>query len=249
MALILGIALWSFAFMQNLKDASVPYMVHFSVPEGLVASPAEQPITVKVRGPRRVVESMARNSVIEMTVPIKGEIEDYQMIPVAVSPEDLGVQSGLIYFDLPTTIEVGVTRYVTVSKPVKLQTVGTPLEGNTLSAEQTRIWPQEVDVTGPKRLVDGIESIFTKPINIGSRYYGNETLPVDVETLIDSQRVTVKPERVAVTLAFERKTITREFKDIPVNRSLPPGWSYAAKPDPRDGDGNGRGARSGCGDP
>jgi YbbR domain-containing protein len=233
MALILGIALWGFAFMQNLKETSITYRVHFYPPEGFVASPEDKTITVKVRGPRRVVDTIKPNADIEKPLEVNGEVQDYKDVFVSITPEDLGTQSGLVYLQMPPAVEVTLTKYDTRSLAVELQPTGSPLEGYALSKERTRIWPATVSVTGPKRLLDAAASINTEPINLAGRS-GTETLPLaNVEDSINGEKVTVTPSQVAVELAFDRKTITRDFESVPVQRMLPPGaWPYAVRLDP-----------------
>jgi len=232
MALILAVILWIFAYTENLSDAKVTYRVQFTAPQGIRIMPSDsKTVEVAVRGPRRIVENFRAQQSVQQLIKKKIEPETVadlvgdRSITVPVTREDTNGDKRLTFLNLPLSITIDVSREETKQLRLDFMPEGTPAPGYIFSRERSFVRPVTVKVTGPKSLLDKATAVYTKPIDISGLYQSFQW-PVPIVASIDNQPVAVEPSTAQVYVAFDVKTATKTFPEVPVKLLVPPSYPY-----------------------
>jgi len=95
--------------------------------------------------------------------------------------------------------------------------------------------PHDVEVLGPKTLVDRLAEVETEPLRL--REIADAGRPdfqtyIEVAKVIDGQRIECEPRSVYVDIVFGEKMATKKFKDVPVQYVAETGFPYEVKIEP-----------------
>lgn len=129
---------------------------------------------------------------------------DKNRIPVDPAIKILGITPSY----LSVRLEKKTTRTFTVTVPY----TGQPAQGHIFLDAACE--PAHVTLTGPLSLIESIDVLRTKPIDLTN---ASETfkkkIPLDLE---DHRLYSVSERIIIVTVPIQEKRVTREFKDIPI---------------------------------
>lgn len=227
MALVLGVLLWIFAFMENQETRYVPIQVRFetSSPE-LIVTPPFTEVSIEVKGPRRLMQSVRFDMIISKTISPENieELTGKVTVPVTLTPEDFRVDDRIVFVDVPT-VNVEVSRQMRKDLPVEVKWEGKPVPGFVRSEERTRVVPDKVSVIGPAALLENIDRIYTKPVNMNGSW-GMLKLTLQIETRLNGQDVVCRPDRVEVQAEFVADVKQKTFENISVRPMAPSGYGY-----------------------
>lgn len=233
MALVLGIVLWGFSYMESFQDTQLTVRLTVAPPEGWRLSKPVEQVAVHVQGPRRLIEDINSKPIIDVIkTPGASSIRsnsDDQTVPIPIRKDDLGAigrDSRLIITDLPR-VEVQISREAHRLLPVNLRIEGKPAPGYEISVQYPV--PATVEVTGPKSLIESTDAaIYTDLVRIeGMSARLQTTVPID--TRIGDQHVDVSVKAVTAIVDFKYKPGTRTFDKIPVWPQIPSDYPYRVR--------------------
>jgi YbbR domain-containing protein len=231
MALVLGVILWGFSYMESFQDTQLKITLTVTPPEGWRLTKAPDEVTVRVQGPRRRIETINVNPNLYVVKSIKASAldsdSDDQKVTIPIRKDDLGLigrDNTLIIADLPRE-EVQISREGRRLLPVIPRIEGKPAPGYDIS--EKRVIPATVEVTGPKSLIESTDAaIYTDLVQIegmSTRFQ----LPVPIDARMSDQRVDVSAKTVTVIVDFQNRPETKAFEKIPVTLGIPPnGYPY-----------------------
>lgn len=243
MALVLGVILWGFAYMESFQDMPQKYVVVFRPPAGWRIEPDHTPITVVVKGPRRVVETIISP---DMSPTIDKQIEpkdlegqgDSQPMRISITRDDIPLAKGDGRVTFPNQFpspQVIAFRETTVTLPVKVRVEGKPAPGYVFSEEDTQVWPTTIDVTGPKSVLEGVSAIYTDTVTLTGRWNMPPLqIPLDTSIAGPTGPVSVRTniQQVTVQVGFKKELGTRTFDQVPVIAGVPSDYLYKVTLDP-----------------
>lgn len=119
----------------------------------------------------------------------------------------------------PSEIEITLDRKVERHVPVQVDLIGRPAFGFEL--ESVEATPRRVRVTGPVSVMQSIDFVYTRPIDLEGR---EESFAIDVDLRSPPAPLRLKDKRVAVEVNVTEEFVTRPFDNLPVvARDLPKG--------------------------
>lgn len=137
-------------------------MIFRNMPRDLEISSLNMPqVEIRVRGPERIVRRMQASDVraeLDLTGMKPGE-RTFDLTKAISVPDRLEVAQ-VVPSEIHVAFDVRATRWV----PVHPRIVGTFATGYRLSKVQTN--PESVEVIGPKKQLDSLESAITDPIDV-----------------------------------------------------------------------------------
>jgi len=236
MALVLAVFLWGFAYLENLKDVSISYVLTLDPPEGLKIDERVKRFEIAVRGPRKIVEPLSREPEIYIKKQIDAKelegFEDADTIPLTLTltPEDLNADPSLIFPNLPMPVQVTLRRIDTRLLPVELKVVGEPQPGYVYVPEASYAWPRSVRVTGPKSMLDEARSISTEDFDITGLSSTLERADWPLVDEIEGEQVRLTEDSVYVQVVIRRE-LTEKTLEVPIEVLAPPGYPYRLNSD------------------
>jgi len=123
----------------------------------------------------------------------------------------------------PARLRIRLDRVARRRVPVALDLVGEPAFGYTVA--ESMITPDQIDVVGPAREVEGLTAVRTEPVNL-TGISGGLDRAVRLRWIGDF--VSLDPDRVRLALAVEEVMTSREFKRVRVR--LPTGEEARTEP-------------------
>lgn len=233
MALVLGVILWGFSYMESFQDTQLRITLTVTPPEGWRLSKPPEEVTVRIQGPRRLIETINVQPNLYVEKTLKANTidpgSDDQKVAIPIRKDDLGWigrDNRLIITDLPRE-EVQISREGHRLLPVNLHKEGKPAPGYEIS--EIRVIPATVEVTGPKTLIESTDAaIYTDLVQIeGMSTRLQSSVPIDAR--IGDQRVDVSARAVMVIVDFKYKPGMRVFEKIPVWPQIPNDYPYRVK--------------------
>ena len=230
MALVMAVLVWLLAYhfsIAAVEDVKVPLVI--TPPEGwtVVTAAATQRITFQKleyrKGASKDVEEALRSGELRVECAIKLERESGDVVKQEIILNDehfrvpRAADARVVKFK-PRSVTVTIAREATKWLSVRLQ-IGKLAEGHELDESATSTWPETVEVTGPKFVLDQVSEVATKPVVrttpanledvIGLEPFvklGNRTYPVTTSARAVSFDLRLRPKRRE----------TRVFKGIPI---------------------------------
>ncbi len=130
---------------------------------------------------------------------------------LVIRKSDVSIPKGVAISDIePDEISIDLDEKWTKKVPVKLKHTGTLMEGYALNT--VLLVPQEVTISGPKKIIDTIKDISTKPIILGKDNV--EDFDYDKLQLDSKRNITVNPKEVFARIEIYKKYDIRQFKDL-----------------------------------
>jgi YbbR domain-containing protein len=212
-SLALGLLIWLHAATEREYQQKIycPVLVA-NIPAGFVlaATPPLVPCQIRARGkdlivfkliPPKVLVDMANRQIKKLTVDLSPELMRY--------PFNLkAVEASFVLSEITVNLDRQGQKSVRVLPDVS----GIPASGYIVS-DSTAAEPLMVIITGPQRLLEKLDSVYTWPVKVdglsdNQRIYCRVAPP-------DSLLFRSDPESVWVNLCFE-KTQERLYKNVPV---------------------------------
>lgn len=241
-ALVIAVGVWFYAYAtsQSHKDGvAVPVHVHTDAgwvitnvrePRGMEIPIQKSPgrvtvmAEVSLRYPRRsehLIQDAIRTGAIHGQIHVQSP--DAVEKEVALLPDDFRVPAGLgarIAEVRPSSLRLRLAHERTRPDVPVEPRVSAPPPGSRIEM----VWPnpRRVAVTGPKSVVDNLEKVFTREINIRDipPQFG---VPIDVATRIeesvelDGQTFRIQAdERINCRIYLAPELVTRSFEDVPI---------------------------------
>jgi len=202
-SLLIAIALWLAVSNEPPSEAAVNVAIVFrNMPEDLEISSENIPSAqVRVRGPERLVRQLQPSDVhaeIDLTGMKPGERTfDLTANQIGLPDKVHTVQI------VPSQIHLLFDRRMTKTVPVRPRVIGTFASGYSIA--QVKSDPEMIEIVGPKKSVDGVESAITDPIDVSGLI--DRTTYSRHAYVSDPLIQVVDPHPVRITVIMERAPI------------------------------------------
>jgi len=165
-ALALSVILWIVVAAEETTSELVGVRLEVDVPPTLALAKPAPAVRAIVTGPaRELIKLYAAPLVIRANVPASAQPPRH---PLAIGPHDIQIPRNVkvtIQDVEPREIELDVDRFARRLVPVAFRGVIEAESGFALSGRLT-LTPRAVEVSGPRGIVYGIDSVFTEPIEV-----------------------------------------------------------------------------------
>ena len=213
-SLFLAVVLWIFVGGENRVDKNIMVPVEIiNLPQNLVVSNQyKKEIEVSVSGPRSLIENMEKNTLrqVDLTKARPGTLV------VEHSNDTINVPRGVTVQRIqPSSVILSLDKLIKKKVPILVRTIGQVESGYFLKSKKTS--PDIITITGPETTLQGVEKIFTKPVNLTGMFHTSQPqTPLDLSSqlidLIGETSVTVVLE-----IRPDAETVTVE---VPVEASV-----------------------------
>lgn len=222
--LILGIGfflIWPTSFFE--ADIFIP-VVPENIPNGLTLSaPIPKGIEIRISGPKSTV-----NDLKDHTLQYKLDLSDVEIgnRTIPINKDLISLPSNVTIKSInPAFLNITVEEEIIKIVPVKVSVLNQPAAGYFIS--HIAAVPASVTLKGPKSLLDPMNEIQTKPVDINGSVesFKKETildLPEGIQNLSAS-------ETMRVEIILQEKTDIRKFQGVPV-KGLNTHYAYRISP-------------------
>lgn len=216
-AFVLAVFVW-FTINASERDAErhleMPVVLR-RVERGLVVTnPPGKPVTVRVRGPRTLVDGIDERATrlnVDLTGFGPGEHRIDLSGQTMLKPELVG-RVKAVSVD-PPRLKINIERLARRTLPVHADLTAITLAfGYTLA--ETHVDPAEVEVTGPASLLDDMKEVLTEGIDLRHNPTASSQHRVSLARAGDF--VNFAPDEVNVTIRLEESMSVRDFQRVPV---------------------------------
>jgi YbbR domain-containing protein len=194
----------------DLRMAGVPIEYRGLNPGVKIVGDAEQTVSVRLSGPRDVVRSLAPNQLL-VVADLSGKEPGERVVQLMVDESFLPDNVRVVQIE-PASIKIKLEPNLTKSVRVEVKFEGRVPEGQEFYG--VKIHPEEVEIEGPKSLVDKIERVLTEPVGLDGRGADFQT-SVEVEVPQNSLRVKT-PGRIELSVRIGEERMLRRFANAPV---------------------------------
>lgn len=226
LALAVAVLLFFFNQVISLDETVLSVALEVATAENLaVADELPETVRVRVRGDESVVQMISASDFVATVraadITVAGEYRLPVFVERRTSARDLGP---LDLFVEPDSVRVTLDDRVTETVRVVPEIRGFPARGYELV--QTFVTPAEVEIEGPKRFVDGRETVATEPIDLSGRT-SSFTLRLSISP--PNPFIAVRGgSTVEYRAVFQPRIVGMTFTDVPIDiLSLFPGLSLA----------------------
>ena len=164
LAVLLAVIMWYFVVGEERAEVglTVP-LVLINMPRDLiVVNNVTQGIEIRVNGPRSLVRSLSMEN-LSKSLDLSNTREG--AVSFSISSEGIPLPRGVKITRInPTQVTVVLQKLLTRKITVHPRITGKPALGYELESIQTN--PDQVDIAGPEEVVEKLEGLFTKPIDI-----------------------------------------------------------------------------------
>ncbi|GAB6096484.1 hypothetical protein JCM14469_27370 [Desulfatiferula olefinivorans] len=221
-ALILAAGVFGYRAMHPATDrdqeALIRVAVGFTLPAGdlIVSSASTRTVDIRVTGKPKHLEGPASASItLNLDTAVEGDNR------IAVSPDQVVLPPGIRAHEaIPPEIVVTLDRKITRTLTVDIPFSGAPAKGYRLAG--ILALPPSVTVTGPAGLVDGLDRLRTKPVDIGGL---TESCKKEAVFDQDSPETQILPPGPVTALISIADIMAVKIIDVPL--TLPGPWATA----------------------
>jgi YbbR domain-containing protein len=164
LAVVLAVIMWYFVVGEERAEVglTVP-LVLINMPRDLiVVNNVPHGIEIRVNGPRSLVRSLSTEN-LSKTLDLTNTREG--AVSFSISSEGIPLPRGVKVTRInPTQVTVVLQKLLARKINVQPRVTGKPAPGYEL--ESIRVNPEQVDIAGPEEVVQKLEVLFTKPIDI-----------------------------------------------------------------------------------
>jgi YbbR domain-containing protein len=223
----LALALYLFVSVENDRSVEVQFPVEYRTADDIeLIGPAPSTITVTIAGPWASVRSYDPAKL----VPVRVDLRDAGPGSVRrrIEETDVSAPGGMTVVGInPNQLDITLDRKVERQIPVTVDTGGDhPAFGFEVSSATAE--PDRVRVVGPATVMQTIEAIYTRPIELAGR---EEGFTEEVELRPPVAGVRLRDKLVTVNVEIREEVVTRTVT-VPVRaRELPPGTELTMEPD------------------
>jgi YbbR domain-containing protein len=199
LAVGIAVGLWFGVSMEDrevLSEKLVVASVSYNRPERFVILDPTPTVEVRVRGSSRSIRRL-NPFMVDVQVKLPAEVGT---ATIPLGPENVLMPEELELVSIqPNEIRVQLDREVTLRIPVVPQISGTAARGAEVG--EAEVFPGQVQVTGPQSVLERIQSLTTRPVDIE----GRSTTVEEVVNVIapDPLVQIVQPSKVSVRVAIE----------------------------------------------
>ena len=194
---------------QSFRD--VPVSLNYDASR-LAVERRTQTATVTLRGARRRLSRVQTSDIlVKAEVPVVAE--GVYQCEIRLTADNVKAPPGTRVDGLvPSTLTVQVDRMVSKSVPVKIKETGELAPG--YRVVQRALTPPTVQATGPSRVMEGVEQVFTEPVPLDETIVQN----FDVGGVAVALAPTVHCTPATVRVAYEIAKFTgmQNFNELPV---------------------------------
>jgi YbbR domain-containing protein len=164
LAIVLAIIMWYFVVGEERAEIGLTVPLELiNIPRDLiVVNNVVQGIDIRVNGPRSLVRSLATEKLskrLDLSNTRAGTVS------FSISPEGIPLPRGVQITRIsPLKVVVVLQKLMTKKITVKPRIVGKPAPGYEVASVQ--INNTEVEIAGPEEVVKGLDSLYTKPVDI-----------------------------------------------------------------------------------
>ncbi len=164
LALALAVILWYFVVGEERAEVGLTIPLELvNIPRDLiVVNTVTHGIEIRINGPRSLVralstENLSKSLDLSNTKP--------GTVTFSISSEGIPLSRGVKITRIhPTTVVVVLQKLHIRKVQIKPRIIGKPAFGYELAA--VKISPEQVEIAGPDNVVDEIESLWTKPVDL-----------------------------------------------------------------------------------
>ncbi|MBN1931174.1 MAG: hypothetical protein JW786_06145 [Desulfobacterales bacterium] len=181
------------------------------VPEGLtIIGPQVNGIELRVSGSKKLIETLPDLNLRYLLDVSKVNIGAN---PISIDLSRIPLPKGISPISLhPSFLTVRVENEIKKELPVAISFSGNPVEGFFVASAVSQ--PSSVILRGPKPMLDSIEKIFTKPINLrGLSESFKIEIPLD---LAENLYIISSSTIILAEISIEEEIIKKKFENIPV---------------------------------
>ncbi len=164
LAVVLAVIMWYFVVGEERAEVglTVP-LVLINMPRDLiVVNNVPHGIEIRVNGPRSLVRSLSTEN-LSKTLDLTNTREG--AVSFSISSEGIPLPRGVKITRInPTQVTVLLQKSLTKRINVRPRVSGKPAPGYEL--ESIRVNPDQVDIAGPEDVVEKLDVLFTKPVDI-----------------------------------------------------------------------------------
>lgn len=214
-ALLLAIAAWLAVGSEERTEASIQFGLELvNIPkELLITNEIPTYIEAQVQGPRSAIRELANDRLhkqIDLARAAPGTLT------VPLSPASLNLPRGVIATRIrPSSLTITLDEALTKKLPVQPIIQGSPAPG--FEVGEVKITPQEVLLTGPKKVMQQLKVINTVPVDIQNL---TSSVSKNVDLDFQNQALTYKdPQPLVAKINIRPKTQVKVFSSVPVKAS------------------------------
>jgi YbbR domain-containing protein len=196
LALGIALALWysvSLEDRESMAERLIEASVSYNRPRGFVVLDPVPSVSVRLRGSSKAIRQL---NPFQATVQVDLPRAQLGAVNITLGPDDVQVPEGFEVVSIdPNVIRVDLDREITQRVPVRADLRGKPAPGSEVG--EPEILPNQVFVTGPQSLLERVEFLTTRPIQLTARAITFEE-SVDVVPPADPLIQVVQPSKVNV---------------------------------------------------
>jgi YbbR domain-containing protein len=164
LAFLLAVVIWYFVVGEERAEVGLTVPLELvNIPRQLIVVNNVTPaIDIRVNGPKSLVRALSLESLrksLDLSQAKRGTVT------FSISPEGIPLPRGVKITRIsPTQIIVVLQNLVTKTVAIKPRLVGKPAPGYEMTGLE--ISQSQVQITGPQDVLDNLETLYTKPIEI-----------------------------------------------------------------------------------
>jgi len=240
-ALLLAVILWAYANRQSTVEGKFLLSFAVNTPDDVIAIIDKKDIRVSVRGSSRAIERIEdykgtlKISYVPMNIPTAEEGEAAETVhlePAFIEEsisksikQSLDIEASKI---TPDFVEVTLVRMEKKELKVEPVIVGKPAEGFEVVEDGVSLYPENVTVSGPAKILKNLTTIKTEEIDISGRKIPYFNAGVNLVKAIDDYPIEAKTT-VEVIIDIRRQVEKLPLKEREIKLLLGDGFSYEAK--------------------
>jgi len=211
-SLAVAIMLFLFVSVESATPVDVDFRIEYRTADDIVVvgHPPDK-LHTTLQGPWATFRSFDINElkavVIDLTTAGPGTMR-YSLDATAVdAPGGMNIVA-----ITPSEIEITLDRKVERQFLVQVDLIGRPALGYVLESDETT--PRRVRVTGPASLMQSIDHIFTRPLDIEGK---QESFTTDLDLSPPRPPLLLRDKQVSVAVQIAEEFLTRAIDNVPVH--------------------------------
>jgi hypothetical protein len=194
----------------DLRLADVPIEYRGLSPGVKIVGDAEQTVSLRLSGPRDIVRSLTPNQLL-VIADLSGKEPGERVVQLRVDESFLPDNVKVMQIEPPS---IRIKLEPSVAKRVRVEAKLTESVAEGREFYGVELYPGEVEVEGPKSIVDRMESVLTEAVSLDGRDADFQT-SVEVDVPQDSLQVKT-PGRIELSVKIGEERLLRRFAGAPV---------------------------------
>ena len=180
------------------------------IPHGLIATNLLKGIEVRVRGPKSVIDDLAKS---EFRYKLELPDAEVGVKVIPIKKEHIRLPKELSIIEVtPSFLTLQVAREIKKELPVIVSFSGKPASGFFISDALAK--PLSVIIKGPEHILSPMDKALTKPIDVTGL---SESFQKEIALILPEDLEKIAPSGVILgKIVITEKIVTRKFRDIVV---------------------------------